>query len=131
MKIIASIEKQVSPVPTLVMHLLHSVTNAHILHLQSRSYAEHVALGEFYGEMGDLVDAFVEAYQGKNLIIENYPTDFKLPPANAIQYLAMLQAEVADLRHSAGFPQDEELQNEVDNIANLINSTLYKLRFLK
>jgi hypothetical protein len=26
-------------------------------------------------------------------------------------------------------PQDSEIQNEVDNIANLINSTLYLLRF--
>jgi hypothetical protein len=37
---------------------------------------------------------------------------------------------VAMLRKANGFPQDSELQNEVDNIANLINSTLYKLKFL-
>lgn len=131
MKIVASVEQKSDVVATFVMHLLHSVTNAHILHLQSRSYAEHMALGEFYGAIGDLVDAFVEAYQGKNSIIQKYPTDFKLPPANPIEYLSSLQTEVAQLRHSAGFPKDEELQNEVDNIANQINSTLYKLRFLK
>lgn len=131
MKIVASIEKQVDPVATLMMHLLHSVTNAHILHLQSRSYAEHVALGEFYGGIGDLVDAFIEAYQGKNSIIQNYPTDFKLPPASSIAYLESLKDEVAEMRRAPGFPQDSELQNEMDNIANLINSTLYKLRFLK
>lgn len=131
MRFKASIEQETDPVATLVMHLLHSVTNAHILHLQSRSYAEHQALGEFYGAMGDLTDAFVEAYQGKKSLIQNYPADFKLPVGSAIEYIVSLGKEVADLRHSAGFPQDEELQNEVDNIANLINSTLYKLRFLK
>lgn len=65
MRFTASVEQQTDPVATLVMHLLHGVTNAHILHLQSTSYAEHQALGEFYDELGDLVDAFVEAYQGK------------------------------------------------------------------
>ena len=34
--------------------LLHSATNTHILHLQSRSYSEHKALGEFYEEIVDL-----------------------------------------------------------------------------
>jgi hypothetical protein len=28
-------------------------------------------------------------------------------------------------------PQDSEIQNEIDNIANLLNHTTYKLRFLK
>ena len=28
-------------------------------------------------------------------------------------------------------PQDTELQNIIDEIADLVNSTLYKLRFLK
>ncbi len=131
MRFTASVEQQTDPVATLVMHLLHGVTNAHILHLQSTSYAEHQALGEFYDELGDLVDAFVEAYQGKKNIIQKYPTDYKLPPESSVVYLNSLKDEVASLRHSAGFPQDEELQNEIDNIANLINSTLYKLRFLK
>ena len=126
-----SVEQESSPVAVFVIHLLHAITNAHILHLQSRSYAEHQALGGFYSELNVLIDTFVESYQGKKTIIQNYPTDFKLAPPSAVEYLTMLKDEVADLRHAAGFPQDEELQNEVDNIANLINSTLYKLRFLK
>ena len=49
-----------------IMCLLHGVTNAHILHLQSQSYAQHKALGNFYEELGDLVDAVVEQWQGLN-----------------------------------------------------------------
>ena len=134
MKFKASIEQASTtkaPVPELMMCLLHSVTNAHILHLQSRSYSEHQALGAYYAEIGDLVDAFIEAYQGKYSIIDNYPAEYEAPPAGAIAYLQYLEAEVQTLRRADGFPQDSELQNEVDNIANLINSTLYKLRFLK
>ena len=54
-----------------VMCLLHSQTNAHILHLQSRSYAEHKALESYYEGIDDLIDSFVEAYQGKYGIIED------------------------------------------------------------
>ena len=32
----------------LVMRLFHARTTAHVLHLKSRSYAQHVALNEFY-----------------------------------------------------------------------------------
>ena len=134
MKFKASVEQTsqaAGPVPTLMACLLHSVTGAHILHLQSRSYSEHQALGAYYSEVGDLVDAFIEAYQGKYSIIDNYPAEYVSPAAGAIAYLQYLEAEVETLRRANGFPQDSELQNEVDNIANLINSTLYKLRFLK
>ena len=39
-----------------------------------------------------------------------------------------LQKFVGEARGS--LPQDPELQNEIDNIANLLNSTVYKLKFL-
>lgn len=118
-----------SSVMQFVMCILHSVTNGHILHLKTPSYAEHKALETFYSEAGDLIDAFVEAYQGKYTVLTNYLPIFELA-TNPIEYLTYLQDEVADLRMQPDFPQDSELQNEVDNIANLINSTLYKLRFL-
>lgn len=123
-------QEQNDPVMLFTMHLLHSVTNAHILHLTTRSYAEHQALGTFYSEIGDLVDAFVEAFQGKYGLLHDFIADYKLPGADPEAYLESLKVEVETLRRMPKFPQDSELQNEVDNIANLINSTLYKLRFL-
>ena len=59
-----------------------------------------------------------------------YQADYQLPDSNPVVYLTYLKDEVATLRRMPEFPQDSELQNEVDTIANLINSTLYKLRFL-
>ena len=56
-----------------VMKALHARTNAHVLHLKSRSYARHVALGDFYDALVDLLDGYVEAYQGAFGIIEDYP----------------------------------------------------------
>ena len=126
---IAKIEPK-DPVMDLVMCLLHSVTNTHILHLQSLSYSQHIALGAFYDEISDLVDGFVEAFQGKYGLLTKYTSDFQLADS-PIPYLEYLKTEVETKRRAANFPQDSELQNEIDNIANLINSTLYKLRFLK
>ncbi len=123
-------QEQNDPVMAFTMHLFHSVTNAHILHLTTRSYAEHQALGTFYSEIGDLVDSFVEAFQGKYGLLHDFIADYKLPGTDPVAYLEMLKVEVETLRRAPRFPQDAELQNEVDNIANLINSTLYKLRFL-
>ncbi len=121
---------QSDPVMQFVMCLLHSVTNAHILHFQSLSYSQHMALGAYYDEVSDLVDGFVEAFQGKYGLLTKYQSDYQLPDNNPVTYLTYLKEEVATLRRTSGFPQDSELQNEVDTIANLINSTLYKLRFL-
>jgi hypothetical protein len=118
------------PVMQFVMCLLHSVTNAHILHFQTPSFSEHMALGTFYGEIGDHVDDFVEAFQGKYGLLTKYQADYQLPPSEPVEYLNYLKDEVATLRREPKFPQDSELQNITDEIAQLIDSTLYKLRFL-
>lgn len=111
-----------------VLSLLNSVTSAHILHLQSRSYSEHKALETYYTEIGDLVDDYVEAYQGKYGIIEGYDTRFWTAPP-ALEYMILLSDYVAEARQELA--QDSELQNITDEIAQLIDSTIYKLRFLK
>ena len=125
-----SVEKQSDPVMQFTMCLLHSVTNAHILHLTTKSYAEHKALQNYYTKVDDLVDDFVEAFQGKYGLLHDFTADYVLP-GQPVEYLTYLKDEVATLRRSEKFPQDSELQNTVDEIAQLIDSTLYKLRFLK
>lgn len=125
-----SVEKQSDPVMQFTMCLLHSVTNGHILHLTTTSYSEHKALGTFYSEVGDLVDGFIEAFQGKYGLLHDFTADYELP-GQPVEYLTYLKDEVATLRKAEKFPQDSELQNIVDEIAQLIDSTLYQLRFLK
>lgn len=125
-----SVEKQSDPVMQFTMCLLHSVTNGHILHLTTKSYAEHKALEDFYTGIGDLVDGFVEAFQGKYGLLHDFIVDYGLP-GEPIVYMTYLKIEVETLRRLERFPQDSEIQNIVDEIAQLIDSTLYKLRFLK
>jgi hypothetical protein len=111
-----------------VMRLLNSATNTHVMHFQTKSYSIHKALENYYNEIVDLVDTFVEAYQGKFGIIENYPMDNELPTKEPLQYLIGLIDYLKEARPY--LPQDTELQNILDEIASLLDSTLYKLRFL-
>ena len=115
----------------LISYLLHSSTQVHIFHLQTKSYAEHKALNKYYDSIVGLVDTLVESFQGKYDIInsyENYALNNYENTANTIKYFKALLKTVEDLRSSV--KEDSNLQNEIDNIVTLITSTLYKLRFL-
>jgi hypothetical protein len=108
--------------------LFHSATNAHFLHLQSRSYSQHKALQKYYENIVDLTDRFAETYQGCYDIITDYPSDFHTAK-EPIAYLTKIKDFVDTVRKD--LPQDTQLQNIVDEIAELLDSTLYRLRFLK
>ncbi len=109
--------------------LLHSATNAHILHLQTKSYAEHKALQGFYENIADLTDSIIEACQGKNQHIVEYPHAYTPPMTNGLDELKALSLYVQANRSVVG--ADTELQNLVDEVMALIDSTIYKLTFLK
>lgn len=107
--------------------LLHSATNTHLLHWTTKSYAEHQALGKFYEEMPELVDSLAEAMMGKFDTTPEFPQMYHAPAATGKEELEALKEYVEQARQA--LPQDSEIQNEVDNIANLINTTLFLLRF--
>ena len=108
--------------------LFHSATVTHFMHLQTKSFAQHMALGEYYDAIVELADKWAEAYQGCYDIITNYPKDFHLA-TDPVKYLTQIKDFVDDLRKD--LPSESQLQNIVDEIADQIDSTLYKLRFLK
>lgn len=114
-----------------IQNLLHCVTNAHLLHLQSTSYAQHMALGAFYEGLEDLTDSLAETIQGKYGLLTGYNTNYDLPPSDPVTFLEMLSEYVEASRRSNWYPQDTNIQNETDNIASLIDATIYKLRYLK
>jgi DNA-binding ferritin-like protein len=111
-----------------VATLLHSATNTHFFHWSTDSYSKHIALGEYYDGIVDLTDAFAEAYMGKYGKFTTFPSVYH-QPKDPVKYLESLQNFVTDARQD--LPQDSELQNLIDEIADLINTTTYKLKFLK
>jgi len=108
--------------------MLHSATNTHFFHWSTDSYAKHIALAEYYDGIVDLTDTFAESYMGKYGKFTSFPSVYH-QPKDPIRYLESLQSFVKEARQD--LPQDSELQNIIDEIAGLINSTTYKLKFLK
>jgi hypothetical protein len=115
----------------LLITLLNSATIAHVFHLRSKSYSEHKALEGFYKGMPDLVDGVVESWQGKNGELIDYP-DQTVEVADQDDALVFVMYVKMVLEENRGvLGGASEIQNLVDGIAELINSTLYKLTFLK
>lgn len=111
-----------------VGQLLHAVTVAHVFHLRSRSYAQHVALGEFYEAIGGAADTLAECYQGAYGLIEGWPSAFEMPEGEPLAWLNGLSQAVQAGRKE--LPEDSEIQNLIDEVQGLIDGALYKLRFL-
>lgn len=114
----------------LIIKLFHARTTAHVLHLKTRSHAQHKALKEFYDEIVDLADTLAEAYQGDYGIIENYPARYT-PFDDPMALMADLSDWIAKNRHKCWDRDDSYLENIVDEVVTLIRQTQYKLRFLK
>ena len=115
----------------MVCNILHSRTQAHVYHLQTKSYAEHKALNEYYDGIVPVFDGIVETYQGKYGIIKTYKTikikQYK-SSKNTIRFFEDLLDIIEDNRGSV---DDSYLQNQIDMVQELVNSLLYKLKFLK
>lgn len=101
---------------------------AHLQHWKTKSYAEHEALGGFYDEVIDLLDKFVEAYQGANGLVG----DVKLSTGTGEILKCLEDDAVWIAKHREHLATDiSALENIVDEITGLYLSTIYKLKFLK
>ena len=114
--------------PLFLATMLHAATKTHFFHWTTDSYAKHKALAKYYDSIIELTDAFAESYMGKYGKLTSFPSAYH-QPKDPIRYLESLQKFVEEARQD--LPQDSELQNIIDEIADLINTTTYKLKFLK
>jgi DNA-binding ferritin-like protein len=112
-----------------ILTLLHAATNTHLLHLKSKNYPEHVALGKFYAKLPDLVDDLAENIQGLLEELIEYPEDYYPPMVESLDELRSLREYVKEERQV--LPQNSEIQNDIDEICKLINKTIYEIKFLK
>ena len=130
----AEIKKETGGVVDMIATLLHSRSQAHIFHWQTKSqssFAEHTALGTYYDEIVGLIDGIVESFQGKYDLITGYKTvemvDYK-STEQLISYFRDLNNNIEKNRKGI---KESYIQNQIDGVQELIFSTLYKLRFLK
>ena len=104
--------------------LLQSRDAMHLAHWSTTSYSQHKTLGEYYEGILGLTDEFTENYfgQSKRLPIEILSID-ALKPEDPVEHLNRLKKIIATERPK----YSSDLQNIMDEMLGLINSTLYKL----
>lgn len=108
--------------------LQQSVVTTWRKHLKTSKYSGHMALDEYYKEMPELVDKLIEDWMGHNgQKIDNYKNILE-PQDDPISYLKNLHKLVDDGREL--MDSVPELDADLDDIASLIDSTLYKLKEL-
>jgi hypothetical protein len=114
--------------------LMNARTSFHKLHLKvtgEGSFAAHKALNELYDALPDHADTLVEGYQGAAEKILSYK---EVAPrtldtvADGVNYLRDIYAMVNKLQ---GMLPYSEIVNNLDLVKDSINSTKYKLLFLK
>jgi hypothetical protein len=104
-------------------------THAHKLHLLTTSYSQHMALKCFYDGIGDLADAYAEAYMGLYGKFQTIPAagvTFDLDP---IKFIDQFMGVVEKMRTRAD--DSPTCAALIDDIAALTASTQYKLVVLK
>lgn len=96
---------------------------AHAAHLATRSYAEHMALGEFYDGARGASDAIIEAMIGLGMPV---------PPAQECmcKYLEKKYIALADARDET-CNEVPELENLYDELLWVYVKAIYKLKRFK
>jgi hypothetical protein len=104
---------------------------AHREHLNTKSYAQHVALGSFYDTIIDNADSIAEAYQGRHGLIGKIPMLTESDTGDIADILEKHLGMIEKLRYTAVEKTDTPIQNLIDTALETYLSTLYKLRNLK
>lgn len=109
--------------------LQQSVVSTWRKHLRTAKYAKHIALNEFYEDMPDKVDALIEAWMGVNgKKIKGYENILQSANMNTLTYLKELKKITKQGYELMG--GEKELEALLDDIVELIDSTLYKVKEL-
>lgn len=104
---------------------------AHRVHLNTRSFSEHMATNDFYNAIIPLADEFAQKYQGC------YDTLLKIPlltneyKGNIADVLSK-QKEWIEANREAIVPRaNTAMHNIIDEVVGTYDQALYHLRFLK
>jgi hypothetical protein len=99
-----------------------------VWHQQTTSYSEHKTLNEFYDEIVDILDGLSESVAGIYGRLTPYEVHDLVDwtsTEDTIKYYKNCYDWLQTERKTA--PQESWIQNQIDEIAELLGSTLYKL----
>jgi hypothetical protein len=103
---------------------------AHSVHLNTRSYSKHKALGHFYELIVEAADDFAEAYQGRHGLIGPITLMTAKKTTNIVEFLEEQLKKIEGCRYEIVDKTDMSLQQLIDNIIEIYLRALYRLRFL-
>lgn len=102
---------------------------AHIRHFTSKSYAQHMALGEFYEGVIGAVDELVECWQGQFGLIGD--VDVVQPDADDMVEFLREEADWMEVNREAISNESSSIANLVDGLVAIYLKTIYKLENLR
>jgi len=117
-----------------VTELMNAATSFHKLHLKVTgvgSFAAHKALNELYDALPGHADDLAEGYQGAAERILEYTEASPrtlASPTEGLSYIRDLITMVTGLQAKMPY---SEIVNDLDLVKSTLNSTKYKLLFLK
>jgi len=117
-----------NPQEELLCEMLEASAQAKVFHWQTSSLGEHDALGEFYEEFNDLMDKFIESYQGCygrimlgcDMEVKPYTMDAPITFLEDFKAYISGGARMLVISNSA-------LTNILDEINGLVDQTIYRL----
>jgi len=100
----------------------------HLAHWSTKSFAEHMALGDFYDESIEILDKLIEAYQGNFGLIKVSKLDNEVGK----DVIKMLNDQVTWISENREDISSKvcALENIIDELTGLYLSTIYKLENL-
>jgi len=108
--------------------ILSGVTMAHMHHFTTKSYAQHMALGELYCALQDKVDALAEAWTGCSGLVPVFSGGKYSVGPDPIADVNALYRFVESNRDRMG--SETHIQNIIDEICSTISTAIYKLERL-
>jgi hypothetical protein len=114
-------------IEVLVSRVFQSRNIAHIEHWQTKSYAAHVALGAFYNDIADAIDAVIENYQGMfgKITVANIQMPL-IPVPDIVAYLSdemdWLETNIDQIAQGS-----QSIGNLIQTLVSVYSLCVYKL----
>lgn len=112
---------------SIAVRLIHSRDTIHLTHLKTKSYAEHMALDEYYKNIVEVFDRLIETAQGEAKEVLDLKIPASVVPEDTVKYLSELANYI-----EKNYKNLKSYQISIlDDGLELIYSTIYKIKILK
>ena len=112
----------------LVINVFNARNHAHRFHWLSKSYSRHMALGDFYNDIIEVIDSLVEKYQGQFDLVGA----FEVKPDKCLEIVSYLREQMDWIESnrtniSGG---SSMIENQIDELTAVYAQAVYKLENL-